>query len=85
MVRALLTALPFLLPFAAYGIYLFVGRKKPDAPSWHDAPWVTLIIVGLALLIASLGATALIDGTKPGTRYEPARIEGGRIVPPPTR
>ena len=81
MLRRILSLIPLFLPFVAYAIYVFIGRKKPNGPSWYDAPWVTLSIIGLGFFIATLVGMTFFEGVKPGTRYEPARIEGGKIVP----
>jgi hypothetical protein len=83
--QRVLPFIPLLLPFLAYGVYVFVGRRKENGPSWQDAPWVLLSIVGLALFIVSLVVTVFFEGSEPGTAFEPARIEGGRIVQPSER
>ncbi|MBM3503081.1 MAG: hypothetical protein FJX65_04330 [Alphaproteobacteria bacterium] len=83
--QRVLPFVPVLLPFLAYAVWVFIGRKKENGPSWHDAPWVTLSMIALALLIASLVATIFFEGSKPGTPYEPARMEDGRVVSPGSR
>jgi hypothetical protein len=83
MLKRLIPFLPFLLPFIAFGIYVLVARWR-DAqgkPSWEEAPWAWLAIVGLAFVIVTLVGLALIgDGNIAGT-YIPDRFEDGRIVP----
>jgi hypothetical protein len=89
MTRILLQmALPFVLPFLAYAMWLAVERRRAEklgrgeAPSWSDAPVVWLGAAGLGLAtIATLGLLLLQDGDKRSGIYVPPHLENGRIVP----
>ena len=79
MARILLqVVLPFLVPFAAYGMYRLLmtrGRVLLDR-----TPWFVLTSAGLAFACLGIASMA-IGGAPPDGTYEPSRIEGGRIVP----
>lgn len=80
MTRVLLqVVLPFLAPFLAFFAYRLLvtrGRGLLESP-----PWYALVVTGLVLACASLVSLAFVGGGDPGGRYEPARLEGGRVVP----
>lgn len=72
----------FLLPFAAYGLYLWATR----AGVIHPASWPLPIIAALtatALMLVVCGFAALIyfSAKPPDARYEPAHLDGGRLIP----
>ncbi|MSO76054.1 MAG: hypothetical protein EXQ87_03955 [Alphaproteobacteria bacterium] len=78
--RAALTVLvPLLLPIAVYVLVLVVRRGRPSPSWWHMAPW--LAGTGLLLLATTLGLWSTLGHDEPGARYEPARLEGGRVLP----
>ena len=86
MLRRTIAFLPFLLPFVAYGLYFLLARRRARAdgtlaPSLVDAPWVWIVMTGLALLVVSLVVFAVTDGSDISGTYVPSRIEDGRIVP----
>jgi hypothetical protein len=83
MIRVILSyGLPFLLPFGAYFVYIaFAKRAEAKGIRWQEAPWVSLAIAGLALVIASFVATGLFTGADPAGTYVPPRMEDGKIVP----
>ncbi|MCM0019249.1 MAG: DUF6111 family protein [Tagaea sp.] len=89
MTRILLQiALPFVLPFLAYGLWLAVERRRAEklgrgeVPGWSEAPVVWLGAAGLGLAtIATLGLLLLQDGDKRSGIYVPPHLENGRIVP----
>jgi hypothetical protein len=76
-------AIPALLPFALYALWLWIARlqQRAGVTGWRDAPWMLLTAAGLVLLVASLFATALLTGSPPEGTYVPPRLEDGRIVP----
>jgi hypothetical protein len=81
MTRAIIQeALLFLLPFAAFAIFLIVARRNPLAwSSWsRHTSW--LAIVGLGFIIASLLAGGLLAERHTGV-YVPSRIVDGVLVP----
>jgi len=40
------------------------------------------VLAGFALMVAGLAVVATMTGAPPGSRYEPPRLEGGKVVPP---
>ncbi|MBZ6078322.1 DUF6111 family protein [Microvirga puerhi] len=70
----------FLLPFAAFAIYLIAARRNPLAwSSWSaHVPWVG--IAGLVLVIASLILGGLVAERHTGA-FVPTHMENGRVVP----
>ncbi|QFU17301.1 DUF6111 family protein [Microvirga thermotolerans] len=70
----------FLLPFAAFAIYLVIARRNPLAwSSWSKhVSWVG--IAGLVLVIASLILGGLLAERHTGA-FVPSHMENGRVVP----
>jgi hypothetical protein len=68
----------FLTPFALYFAFLFFSRRLPQK---DRAPWTTLIITGLALVVASFIWLGFMEGETTNGRYVPPHMEAGRIVP----
>lgn len=70
----------FLLPFAAFAIYLVIVRRNPLAwSSWSDhVSWVG--IAGLMLVIASLFLGGFLAERHTGA-FVPTHMENGRVVP----
>ena len=63
------------------------GSEAIQAGQWERLPWPWLSVVGVALLMITLGWLALIEGGAPDARYQPprmidGRIEPGRMIPP---
>jgi len=83
MIRALLTELGiFLIPFAAYALFVFASRREVLSRS----SWPVRIVLGLGmgaclLVILSLVLLANFSGAPPGTTYTPAHVEDGKFVP----
>jgi hypothetical protein len=82
MIRPVLTEIGiFLIPFAAYALFLVASRSGVlDTASWPARTVVKLAIVALLLVIASLVLLANFSGAPPESTYVPAHIENGRIV-----
>jgi hypothetical protein len=81
MTRAIFQELSlFLLPFAAFAIYLVIVRRNPLAwSSWSDhVSWVG--IAGLMLVIASLLLGGFLAERHTGA-FVPTHMENGRVVP----
>ena len=81
MIRAILgEAALFLLPFAAFALFLVVTRRNPlQWASWSEqTAW--LVITGLALAVGALVVSGLVGERSTGA-YEPAHMEDGRLVP----
>lgn len=81
MIRILLSRLAlFLLPFALYGIYLFLLRWRPNAVR-RPTPWTPLFIAGLLLVILSFVVLGLTEGESTEGVYIPPHQVDGKIVP----
>jgi hypothetical protein len=75
-------ALFFLLPFAAYGLWLLVTRRSVGGVAEWEVRTVTyLSLAGAVLMIASILFFIHYDRDPPGGTYVPAHMEDGRIVP----
>lgn len=72
---ALLPVLLFLLPAAAYVLWL---RRHPG----EELPLNVIVpaLAGLALAVGALAWYGLSGAAERGTAYVPARLENGRIV-----
>lgn len=76
----------FLLPLAAYVVYLSIMRRRATArgtpqPQWEDGPWFWLAVGGLVISLGVFLLLGLTGGSKPDTYYEPSRIENGKVIP----
>ena len=81
MIRAILEeALLFLIPFAAFALFLLIRRRNPLVwTSWsNQAVW--LVITGLMLGVVALLITGLSADRQRGA-FEPPHMENGRLVP----
>jgi hypothetical protein len=87
MIRPILTEVGlFLTPFVLYAAFLLATRAgllHPD--SWPLRRIGILLMISLALMVASFLALAQFSGAPPGSTYVPAHIEGGKFVPGATR
>ena len=83
MIRPLLTEIGlFVLPFAAYAIYVIATRSKLlDRSSWPLRVLGMLTIAGLTLILVSFLYFAHYYGAPPGSTYVPAHIKDGKLVP----
>jgi hypothetical protein len=90
MIRIVLSiVLPLVLPTALYFLYVWYMARRAraadptgsNAPPEVDVPWWWLALAGMVLVLVSLAINFVDTGAKPGGRYEPARIEGGKLVP----
>ncbi|MFH6781731.1 MULTISPECIES: DUF6111 family protein [Methylobacterium] len=81
MARALIDdMLLFLLPFAAFGLWLVLSRRNPLRwAAWSDQS-LRLAIAGAALVIASFVVVAL-TAERHQDGFVPTHIENGRVVP----
>jgi len=78
--------IPFLLPFIAYGLYVFATRRaraqeQKEGRAFDEAPWFWLFATGLAFLVASLIAVWFFTGDPAGGSYVAPHVEDGKIVP----
>ncbi len=83
MIRAVLTEIGiFLIPFAAYMLFLVANRSGVlDTSSWPAATVVRLSAAAAVLTIVSLVLLANFSGAPPNSTYTPAHVENGRLVP----
>ena len=73
---------PFLLPFIAYGLYLYATRRaREKGQAFDEAPWFWLFAAGLGLLVASLIAVWYFTGDPAGGVYTAPNGQDGKIVP----
>ena len=83
MIRPVLTEIGiFLIPFAAYAVFLIATRSGVfDQGSW-PAPTVARLVLGsLLLVIVSFLFLAEFSGAPPESTYTPAHMENGHLVP----
>ena len=83
MIRPVLTEFAlFLAPFVIYAIYLWGTRANVIHPeSWPLATLMWLTIVSLLLMAVSFIVLAQWGGEPAGSKYVPAHIENGKLVP----
>ncbi|MBX9711223.1 MAG: hypothetical protein K2X60_09325 [Xanthobacteraceae bacterium] len=83
MIRPILTEIwIFLIPFAAYALFVVMSRANVlHSSSWPLHVVGRLAIGALLLVIVSLILLAHFSGAPPGSTYTPAHIENGKLVP----
>lgn len=83
MIRPALTEIGiFLIPFAAYALFLLVTRSGLLIPaSWPIHLLARLLLGSLLLVIASFVLLADFSGAPPNSTYIPAHLVNGRLVP----
>jgi hypothetical protein len=83
MVHKLLFHLvPFLLPFIAYGLYLFATRRaREKGQTFDEGSWYWLFSTGLVLTIISLIAVWAVTGDPAGGDYMAPHVQEGKMVP----
>ena len=71
----------FALPFLAYVAVLALQRRFPFlAAHWTGGRLALLTVAGLGLVLGGLLVFALVVPRHQGA-YQPAHVEGGRLVP----
>jgi heme/copper-type cytochrome/quinol oxidase subunit 3 len=87
MIRPVLTEFAlFAAPFAAYALYLWATRAGVlDPAHWSLGRLAWLVIAALLLVIGSFVVLAHWGGAPPGSKYVPAHIEDGNLVPGETK
>jgi hypothetical protein len=83
MIRPVLTEVGiFLIPFAAYALFLVATRSGVFAQSSWPAHLVAKLALGsLLLVVVSFIMLAHFTGAPPDSTYIPAHIEDGKFVP----
>lgn len=82
MIRPVLTEIGiFLIPFAAYAVFLIATRSGVlTSSSWPMHLVAKLVLGSLLLVIVSFVLLAQFSGAPPNSTYIPAHIENGRLV-----
>jgi heme/copper-type cytochrome/quinol oxidase subunit 3 len=83
MIRPVLTEFAiFIAPFVAYALFLLVTKSGVlDRSSWPPKVLASLAIAAMVLMIGSFVIMAHFSGAPPGSTYEPARMEDGKLIP----
>ena len=83
MIRPVLTKIGiFLIPFAAYALFLIATRSGVLASSSWPAHLLAKLVLGsLLLVVVSFVLLAHFSGAPPDSTYVPAHIENGKFVP----
>ncbi|MDA1099079.1 MAG: DUF6111 family protein [Proteobacteria bacterium] len=80
--KILFHLVPFLLPFIAYGLYLFATRRaRETGQAFDEAPWYWLFCSGLVLMVVSLVAVWASTGEPAGDDYVAPHLQDGEMVP----
>ncbi|MEH2557809.1 hypothetical protein V1286_005338 [Bradyrhizobium algeriense] len=83
MIRPVLTEVAiFLIPFAAYALFLIATRSGLLVSSSWPAHLVAKLVLGsLLLVVISFVFLAQFSGAPPDSTYVPAHLEDGKLVP----
>ena len=72
----------FLVPFVAYVVFVWIAKRQGSQRRyWRLRTFLTLAILGLLLMLGNLFYLSQFSGASPGSTYEPAHTENGRLVP----
>jgi hypothetical protein len=75
-------AIFFLLPFAAYALWLVATRGSlTNIANWQARTIAILALGGAVLVLGSIVVFVHLGGAPPGGTYVPAHMEDGVIVP----
>ena len=82
MIRPVLTEIGiFLIPFAAYALFLVATRSGVLASSsWPMHLIAKLVLGSLLLVVISFVMLAQFSGAPPNSTYVPAHLENGKLV-----
>ena len=82
MIRPILTEIGiFLIPFAAYALFLIATRSGVLVSSSWPAHLVAKLVLGsLLLVVISFVFLAQFYGAPPDSTYVPAHLENGKLV-----
>ena len=78
---AFLDVVLFLLPFAAYGLYLYAARAGFAPALRMGTPLLRLVAVGLGLAVIGLVLLGIFGGERGQGRYVPAQYRDGKLIP----
>ncbi len=72
----------FLLPFAVYALWLFGTRGTlAGSVNWPVRAIAWLAGAGAALMVAALVVFTSFTGAPPGSKYVPATMVKGKLIP----
>lgn len=78
----IIDAIFFLMPFAAYALWLMMTRRTMTDPNdWQVKTIAWLALIGAALMVIVLTVFVHLEPGRPGGVYVPPRLEDGVIVP----
>lgn len=86
MIRLIIKFWPALIPIVIYVAYMFWRKRHAkknnlDIPHLFDGPWVWAVAAMFAIIIGGFIIMGVSAPTNPGTEYEPAHLENGKIIP----
>lgn len=82
MLRALLIeGSLFLLPFAAYAVFMYVSHRTVLLAHWTPKAIMLLSLAALVLVAAGLFIFEQERGARPGAHYTPAEVDNGVFKP----
>jgi Family of unknown function (DUF6111) len=72
----------FLIPFAAYAVFIWATRSGIfDSDAWNVRVVGWLALAAAVLIIGSFILMARFGAAPPYSTYEPAHMEDGQLVP----
>lgn len=75
-------AIFFLMPFAAYALWLMMTRRSVTNPDdWQVRTIAWLALAGATLMVIVLVIFVHLEPGRPGGIYVPPRLENGEIIP----
>ena len=82
MIRVIVEAIAlFLVPFAAFAVFLLLRRRNPaSVDAWTAGTAANLALAGLALAALMIFVFGVFE-ERPKGAYVPAHVENGRVVP----
>ena len=78
---AFLDVVLFLLPFAAYGLYVYAARTGLAPVLRVGSPLLRLVAIGLGLAVIGLVLLGIFGGERGQGRYVPAQYRDGKLIP----
>ena len=76
MIKKILVILAIISPFLIFYLSNLILRKKTRYPI------IKLSIISIILLLSILLYFRFLDDTKPGEKYNPPKLENGKIIKP---
>ena len=76
MLKKILVVLAILSPFLIFYLSNLILKKKTKYPI------IKLSLISIMLLLGILLYLRFLDDTKPGEKYNPPKLENGKIIKP---